>query len=77
MLKKTLEGDYEFYKEEKSEVIGEANIKRKNIEINEKLKRGNVPYEELFYMVEIGEKNIIEDDEYLKNYDLVDIPGLS
>ena len=28
-------------------------------------------------MLEIGENNFIEDKDYLKNYDLVDIPGLS
>ena len=27
-------------------------------------------------MIEFGESNIIEDKEYLKNYDLVDIPGV-
>jgi hypothetical protein len=36
-----------------------------------------VPYEELFYMIEVGESDFIEDKEYLKNYDLVDIPGVS
>ena len=28
-------------------------------------------------MIEVGESNLIDDDEYLKNYDLVDIPGVS
>ena len=28
-------------------------------------------------MVEVGQINLIEDKEYLKNYDLVDIPGVS
>ena len=37
----------------------------------------NINYEELFYMIEVGETNLIEDKEYLKNYDLVDIPGVS
>ena len=70
-------GDYDFYKDSASEIIGEEKIKKKNIEINEYLIKNTVPYEELFYMVEVGESIIIEDEEYLKNYDLVDIPGLS
>ena len=36
-----------------------------------------VIYEELFYMIEVGESDYIEDEEYLKNYDLIDILGVS
>ena len=72
-------GKYEYYKGPKSdEVIGSEKIKKKNIELNEEYKnKKNVPYEELFYMVEVGHTNLIGDKEYLKNYDLVDIPGVS
>ena len=78
IIKDKGEGDYEYYKDQNfPEVIGKENIKKKNEEINQELKNKNVPYEELFYMIEVGEVNFIEDKEYLKNYDLVDIPGVS
>ena len=70
-------GNYDFYKEKNTEIIGKENIKKKNKELNEKFKQKDIPYEDLFYMVEIGESIFIEDKEYLKNYDLVDIPGLN
>jgi hypothetical protein len=76
-LEKT-ENGYEFYKDPNSVIIGKENIKKKNKEINELLKAKNqVSYQDLFYMVEIGQTNLIEDEEYLNNYDLVDIPGVS
>ena len=73
-------GNYEFYKDPKTLIVGKENIKKKNIEINNILKEKkekNDKYEDLFYMIEIGEVNFIKDKEYLKNYDLVDIPGVS
>ena len=53
-------------------------IKKAIVDINQKLReQEHCNYEDLFYMIEIGESNLIEDEEYLKNYDLVDIPGVS
>ena len=71
--------DYEYYKDPNfPEIVGKDNICQKNKELNaEYKKRKDVPYEELFYMVEVVEANLIEDKEYLKNYDLVDIPGVN
>ena len=79
IVKKTGNGKYEYYKDPNfPEVVGAEKIKAKNIEINSKYKEEkNIPYEELFYMIEVGNSNLIEDKEYLKNYDLVDIPGVS
>ena len=76
-LKLKENGDYDFYKEESTEIFGKEEIKCKIKELNEEFKKKEVPYEELFYMIEVGENNFIEDKEYLKNYDLVDIPGVS
>ena len=67
----------DFYKDNSSVIKGSENIAKKNAEINEKLKKKNAPFEEIFYMTEVGEVSLIKDEEYLKNYDLVDIPGLS
>ena len=79
IVKKAKFSKYEYYKDPKfDEIIGSENIKKKIEELNEKYKKTeNTPYEELFYMVEVGYTNLIEDKEYLKNYDLVDIPGVS
>ena len=80
IVKKTGYGKYEYYKDPNfPEIVGAENIKQKNKEINNKYKddQKNIPYEELFYMVEVGNSNLIEDKEYLKNYDLVDVPGVS
>ncbi len=78
-VQKTENGDYDFYKDPNFPVIsGSENIKKKNEELNDEYKnKSDVPYEDLFYMIEIGEANFIEDKEYLKNYDLVDIPGVN
>ena len=78
-LKNIGNGNYEFYKDYNfKEIIGKDNIRQKNISLNSEFKkRTDVPYEELFYMIEVGEANFIEDKEYLKNYDLVDIPGVN
>ena len=79
VLKNLGNGDYEFYKDPNfKEVVGKDNIKQKNISLNAEYKsKKDIPYEELFYMIEVGETNFIEDKEYLKNYDLVDIPGVN
>jgi len=70
--------NYSFSKIIGSEILGEGDIKNKIIEINDELKNNdNVPYEELFYFLEIGNDNYIKDKNYLKNCDLVDIPGVS
>ena len=57
---------------------GHDNIKEKIKEINRMQK--NIPseqikYEELFYVLEIGIKNI-ENEKLLNDYDFYDIPGL-
>ena len=79
IVKKGKNGKYEYFKDPNfKEVIGSEDIKKKNMELNELYKsKQNVPYEDLFYMVEVGHSNLIGDEEYLKNYDLVDIPGVS
>ena len=60
ILKDIGEGGSEYYKDQNfPEVIGKENIKKKNEEINQELKNKNVPYEELFYMIEVGEVNFI------------------
>ena len=79
-LKNLGNGDYDYYKDPNfKEVIGKENIKQVNKTLNEEFKQKNSPnsYEELFYMIEVGEVNFIKDKEYLKNYDLVDIPGVN
>ena len=76
ILRNKEDGDYEFYKDENSEIIGKNEILEKNKQLNDEFKNKEVPYEDIFYMVEVGEANFI-DKEYLKNYDLVDIPGVS
>ena len=76
ILRKTRDNEYEYYKDEESEIIGKKEIKEKNLELNDELKNKQIPIEDIFYMVEIGQANYI-DKEYLKNFDLVDIPGVS
>ena len=77
-LKNIGNGDYEYYKDPNfKEVIGKENIKQKNIDLNAEFRKKDVPYEDLFYMIEVGEVSFIKDKEYLKNYDLVDVPGVN
>ena len=79
LILKKIGDDYEFYKDSNfPEIVGKDNICQKNKDLNAEYKnRKDVPYEELFYMVEVGEANFIEDKKYLENYDLVDIPGIN
>ena len=79
IVKKSLNEKYEFFKDPNfKEVIGSENIKKQIKELNDKYKKKeNVPYEDLFYMVEVGQANLIVDEEFLKNFDIVDTPGLS
>ena len=77
-LKNLGNGDYEYYKDpDFKEVIGKENIKQKNEDLNAEFRKKEMPYEDLFYMIEVGEVNFINDKEYLKNYDLVDVPGVN
>ena len=75
--KNDTEKNYEFFRDTKSIIIGDEKIKKANMEINKKLKETSMPFEEIFYMTEVGGVSLIQDKEYLKNYSLVDIPGLS
>ena len=78
LVKKVGKEDYKFYKDPNyKEIIGKENIKEENKKLNAKFKKEGFKYEDLFYMVEVGETNLIKDLEYLKNYDLVDIPGVN
>jgi hypothetical protein len=78
ILKNIGNGNYEYYKDPKTVISGKENIKKAIVDINQKLReQEHCNYEELFYMIEVGESNLIDDEEYLKNYDLVDIPGVS
>ena len=77
-LKKEPNSDnYIYYKDDKeNESIGSEQIKERISKIN-KEEYGNEPaYENLFYMLEIKVKNI-ENNEFLKEYDFYDIPGLN
>ena len=77
ILKNLGNGNYEFYKDPKMEIIGKENIKVINKTLNEQYKNKQFKYEDLFYMIEVGEVSFIKDKEYLKNYDLVDVPGVN
>jgi len=67
---------YKFYKEEDSEIIGIEKIKQKIIDLNKELNQKEPKYEDIFYMLEIGESKFIE-EKFLQDYDLADIPGVS
>ena len=74
------EGDnYFFYKDLNSKIYeGEENIIKANKIINKELyQKDKIDYEDIFYMTEINTKPFIEDESYLENHDLCDIPGLS
>ena len=71
--------DYRFYKSDKPTVVGKEQIKSKIKEINKTNRddyKKNPEYENIFYMLEIGEVKYME-EEFLKNYDLADVPGVS
>ena len=76
ILRKIGDDEYDFYKDTTTEIVGKKEIEEKNKQLNDEFKNKEVPYLDLFYMVEVGEANFM-DKEYLKNYDLVDIPGVS
>ena len=73
ILKENGKDDYDYYKDTKSKVVGKEAIKARNLEINQKFKEKDIPFTELFYIIEVGETFFI--NIYLKNYDFVDIPG--
>ena len=68
--------DYKFYKDDTSQIEGKNEIKSKIKNINEELKLKNPQYEDIFYMLEFGQADFIEEN-FLENYDLVDMPGVS
>ena len=74
-LEKEENTDYKFYKDKTSKITGKDNIKQEIKKLNQKLNKKEPEYEDIFYMLEIGQKNLEED--FLKNYDLADIPGVS
>ena len=69
--------NYIYYKDDReNESIGSEQIKERISKIN-KEEYGKEPvYKNLFYMLEIKVKNI-ENNEFLKEYDFYDIPGLN
>ena len=74
-LEKVENNDYKFYKEKTTEIIGTDEIKKKIKKLNEELFQKEPKYEDIFYMLEIGQSYLEED--FLKNYDLADLPGVS
>ena len=76
ILKKGENDDYSFYKKNDSEIIGKENIRDKVKNLNKELHQKEPKYEDIFYMLEIGQVNFIE-QEFLKNNDLADVPGVS
>ena len=77
-LKRDNNDNYTYFIDDNEGVIeGKEKIKKKIEKLNKELKDNDRPYDQLFYFLEIGTSNFIEDKEYLKNYDLVDIPGVS
>ena len=68
--------NYSFTKEKNTEIVGKEVIKNQIKELNEKFSQEKPIYEKLFYMLEIGEVNLIQ-KEFLRDYDFADIPGVS
>lgn len=70
--------NYSFQKANKPTVTGIKAIKEEIIKVNKENKKinENPNYKDIFYMLEIGEVKFIE-KEFLKNYDLADVPGVS
>ena len=75
-LKKEKNDDYSFHKINSSEIIGKEKIRDKIKNLNKELHQKEPKYEDIFYLLEIGQVNFIE-NEFLKNNDLADIPGVS
>jgi len=67
---------YKFYKDKDSGIIGSQNIKNEIKRLNKELNQKKPKYEDIFYMLELGEAKFIE-EQFLQNYDLADIPGVS
>ena len=76
ILKNDGNDNYTFYKKNDSEISGMENIAKKVKKLNEELHQKIPVYENIFYMLEVGQVNLIEKD-FLKNYDLADVPGVS
>ena len=76
ILKNDGNGNYTFHKDNNSEINGKEEIRTKIGIINEKLHKIEPVYEEIFYMLEVGEVNFIQ-ESFLKNNDLADVPGVS
>ena len=71
-LKNDGNNNYNFYKNDDSEVIGGENIKNKINIINKELDKHYPDYENIFYMLETCEDNCI-DKNFLKDNDFADI----
>ena len=76
ILKKEENNNYSFYKKNDSEIIGKEKIRDEVKRLNKELQPKEPKYEDIFYMLEIGQVNFIE-EEFLKNNDLADVPGVS
>ena len=76
ILKKEENNNYSFYKKNDSEIIGKEKIRDEVKRLNKELQQKEPKYEDIFYMLEIGQVNFIE-EEFLKNNDLADVPGVS
>ena len=69
--------NFTFLKVNDSEVVGKENIRDRIKNLNKELQKQEVPkYEDIFYLLEVGQVNFIE-TEFLKNNDLADVPGVS
>ena len=75
-LSKSSDDQYKFYKMEETEITGHDKIKEKIKNLNKDLKDGDPEYEDIFYMLEIGKAEFIQ-EHFLENYDIADIPGVS
>ena len=76
LLAKQENNTYKFFKEDDTEICGTDKIKQKSKNINKELHQKEPKYEDIFYMLEIGQANFI-DEKFLKKYDFADIPGVS
>ena len=74
-MEKKGNNDYKFNKLKNTKLTGKETIKREIKRLNEELNQKQPKYEDIFYMLEVGQSYLEED--FLKNYDLADIPGVS